>query len=186
VTFSKGMEEDLIQIMREQVAASKRKAGLSFDEAKETTKYSQHLLDQYCSTDSGVSGVAAFRFDAYLAEPANQPFPQFELASIATALRSRIAQHTLGRSDLRIGLALHSHGAFDRQDVASLVASMKGSDDYSVASEAQRLLPIIGTDFVQDYLRSTELFETGGMGGPQRPLIREMAEEALRCFDPRK
>jgi len=180
------MEEDLIQIMREKVAASKMKVGLSFDEAAKTTKYSQDLLDQYCSTDSGKSGAAAFRIDAYLAEPANQPIHDFELTSIAAALRSRIAQCRLSGSDLRIGLALYSHGAFDRQNVASLVASMKGSDDYSVASEAQRLLPIIGTDFIQDYLRSTELFETGGMGGPQRPLIREMAEEALRCFNPRK
>ena len=180
------MEEDLIQIMREQVAASKRKVGLSFDEAKKTTKYSQDLLDQYRSTDTGESGVAAFRIDAYLAEATNQPVPQVELTSMAAALRTRIAQHTLGRSDLRIGLSLYSHGAFDRQDVASLVESMKGSDDYSVASEAQRILPIIGTDFVQDYLRSTELFETGGMGGPQRPLIREMAEEALRCINPQE
>ena len=63
---------------------------------------------------------------------------------------------------------------------------MKGEDDFSVASEAGHLLPIIGTDFIQDYLTSKELFETGGMGGPKRHLIREMAEDALRKFNPRK
>jgi hypothetical protein len=60
---------------------------------------------------------------------------------------------------------------------------MKGVDDFSVATEASRLLQIIGTEFMQDYLRSTELFETGGMGGPQRPLIREMAAAALSNFN---
>jgi hypothetical protein len=177
------MDEDQIQIMRERIAASKRKVGLSFDDARKTTRYSQDLLNQYRSGDSGASRVAAFRIDAYLAEPTNRPICESELSSIAEALRLRISHRALAKSDLRIGLALHSCGAFDQQDVTSLVESMKGTDDFSVASEGERLLPIIGTDFIQDYLSSTELFETGGMGGPQRPLIREMAEEALRTFN---
>jgi len=180
------MNKDLIQTMREQVAASNRKIGLSFDDAKKTTKYSQHLLDQYRSTESGTSGVAAFRLDAFLTESTNHPFCEAQLNSIAYVLRSRISNHTLTMSDLGIGLALHSFGSFCRRDVASLVASMKGADDFSLASEAPRLLPIVGTDFIQSYLTSIELFETGGMGGPQRPLIREMAEEALTNFKAKK
>lgn len=180
------MDEDLIQILREQIAASKRKVGLSFDEARKTTRYCEDLLNQYRSADGRASAIAAFRIDAYLTEPANRPLRESEFSSIADALRLRISQRTLGSSDLRIGLALHSHGAFDHQDVASLVASMKDTHDLSVVAEAGRLLPIIGTDFIQDYLRSTKLSETGGMGGPLRPLVREMAEEALRSFTPPK
>lgn len=177
------MDEDQIQMMRERIAASSRKVGLSFDDVRETTTYSQNLLDQYISADSGASGVAAFRIDAYLTEPTNHPIAASELKSIADALRTRISGHALAKSDLRIGLALYSFGAFDRDDVGSLVASMKGGDDFAVASEAAHLLPILGIGFIQDYLTSTELFETGGMGGPQRPLIREMAEESLREFN---
>lgn len=180
------MDEDQFQIMRERIAASKRKVGLSFDDARKTTTYSQDLLDQYLSADSGTSGVAAFRVDAFLTEPTNHPVPDSQLTSIAHALRARISDHTLAKCDLRIGLALHAFGVFHREEVASLVAAMKGEDDFSVASEAAHLLPIIGTDFIQDYMTSTELFETGGMGGPMRPLIREMAEKALRNFDSQK
>ena len=182
------MDDDLIHTVRAQVAASNRKIGLSFDEARQTTKYSQELLDQYQSTDTGKSGVAAFRLDAFLSEPANHPVGEHETKAIAHALRVRSAQPALqlAMSDLRIGLTLHASGSFDHADVASLVTSMQGVDDFSVATEAPRLLPIIGPDFLQDYLRSTELFETGGMGGPKRPLIREMAERALRNFNASK
>ena len=178
------MADDLIQTVRAQVAASNRKVGLSFDEARLTTAYSKDLVDQYRSTESAASGVAAFRLEAFLSEPTNHPVGEYEARAIADALRARSVQRasSLGINDLRIGLALHASGSFDRMDVESLVTSMQGVDDFSVASEAPRLLPIIGPDFIQDYLRSTELFETGGMGGPQRPLIREMAEAALGNF----
>ncbi|MEO5915272.1 MAG: hypothetical protein ABIS50_13640 [Luteolibacter sp.] len=180
------MDEDLNQTMREQVAASNRKIGLSFDDAHKTTMYSQALLDQYRLIESSTSGVAAFRLDAFLTEPSNHPVREAHLNSIAEALRFRISNHTMAESDLRIGLALHSFGSFDRRDVALLVAAMKGSCDFSLVSEAPRLLPIVGAEFIQSYLTSTELFETGGMGGPQRPLIREMAEEAYTNFNAKK
>jgi hypothetical protein len=179
------MDDDLIQTVRAQVAASNRSVGLSFDEARLTTVYSQELVDQYRSAESAASGVAAFRLEAFLSEPTNHPVGEHATRAIADALRARSVQRTLslGMSDLRIGLALHAYGSFDQKDVESLVTSMQGVDDFSVATEAPRLLPIIGPDFIQDYLRSTELFETRGMGGPQRPLIREMAEAALSNFN---
>lgn len=182
------MDDDLIQTVQAQIAESTRKVGLSFDDARQTTKYSQELLNQYLSTDTGMSGVAAFRLDAFLSEPANHPVGEQETKAIADALRARLAQSTsrLGPSDLRIALTLHEFGSFAPDEVESLVASMRGVDDFFVASEAPRLLPIIGTDFLQDYLRSPELFETGGLGGPKRPLIREMAERALRNFNTSK
>jgi len=179
------MDDDLIQTVRAQVAASNRSVGLSFDEARMTTAYSQELVDQYRSAEGAASAVAAFRLEAFLSEPTNHPVDEHETKAIADALRARSVQRTLslGMSDLRIGLALHASGSFDQKDVESLVTSIQGIDDFSVASEAPRLLPIIGTDFIQDYLRSTELFETGGMDGPQRPLIREMAVAAISNFN---
>lgn len=169
--------------IRERIKASTRRVGLSFDEAAATTVFSSELLDQYLSPDSGAHGVAAFRIEAFLTAPQNRPFKASTLTSIAHALRRRIAAGLkLAASDLQIGLKLTAAGNFSRDDLASLVQAMKGVDDFSVASSAAVLLPIIGPDFIQDYLVSTELFETGGMGGPQRPLIREMATEAVRDF----
>ena len=156
---------------------------MSLDEAAATTVFSSDLLDQYLSSESGAHGVAAFRIEAFLTAPQNRPIKDSTLTSIADALRRRMAAGLkLAGSDLQIGLKLTAAGHFYRNDLASLVQAMKGVDDFSVASAAAVLLPIIGPEFIQDYLVSTELFETGGMGGPQRPLIREMAAEALSDF----
>lgn len=65
------MDDDLIQTMRDLPAASRRKVCLSSDAARKTTKFSQDLLDQYGCADSGISGVAVFRFDAFVTEPAS-------------------------------------------------------------------------------------------------------------------
>lgn len=175
------MDEDHIQTIRERIAACTRKIGLSFDNAKKATKLSQGLLDKYRSSESKTSGVAAFRLDAYLSDISNLPCSQSELSSIAQALRARIAGNSsgLGKSDLRISLELHSSGYIGQEEVEFLVKSMKGVDDFSILAEADRLISCIGSDFIQDYLSSNQLFETDGMGGEQRPLIREMAEEAL-------
>ncbi len=180
------MDEDLINAVRSQVEATKRRRiGLSFVEAQETTVFSASLLEQYLSTDGGLHGIAAFRIEAFLAAPKNHPIDSSILSSIAAALRQRTgaSEPRLSHGDLRIALALSPLGFLDRSDVESLVHAMKGVADYSVASEASRLLAIIGPEFIRDYLTSTEPFETGGMGGPQRPLIREMATEALREFE---
>ncbi|MFC5456955.1 hypothetical protein [Prosthecobacter fluviatilis] len=173
--------------LREQIKASNRRVGLSFDEAAETTVFSSELLDQYLSLEYGDHGVAAFRIEAFLTAAKNRPIKASVLTSIADALRQRIAEGLkLSSSDLQMGLALAAAGHFKRDDMASLVQAMKGVNDFAVASAAAALLPIIGPDFIQDYLVSTELFETGGMGGPQRPLIQEMASEAMRDFKHQK
>ena len=180
------MDEDLINAVRSQIEASKRRRiGLSFDEAQETTVFSPSLLEQYLSTDRGLHGIAAFKIEAFLAAPQNHPIDSRILSSIAAATRQRTgaSEPRLAHSDLRIALALSSLSFLDRSDVESMVQAMKGVDDYSVASEASRLLAIIGPEFIREYLTSTKQFETGGMGGPQRPLIREMASEALREFE---
>ena len=67
------MDDDLMQAVRAQVAASDRRVGLSFDEATLTTANFQELVDQYRSTESAESGVAAFRLDALLSERSNHP-----------------------------------------------------------------------------------------------------------------
>ena len=176
----KKMDPDEI---RNLIKLSTRRVGLSFDEAAETTVFSSELLGQYLSSDSGAHGMAAFRIEAFLSAPKNHPIKDSVFASIADALRRRkAAALKLAGSDLQIGLMLSASGHFNRNDMASLVQAMKGVRDFEVASAAAALLPIIGPDFIQDYLTSTELFETGGMGGPQRPLIQEMASEALRDF----
>lgn len=169
--------------IRERIRASTRRVGLSFEKAAETTVFSSELLDQYLSSESGVHGVAAFRLEAFLTAPKNRPIQNSVLTSIADALRRRMANTLkLDGGDLQLGLKLTALGHFNRNDMASLVQAMKAVDDFSVASAAAALLPIIGTDFIQSYLVSTELFETGGMGGPRRPLIQEMASEAMRDF----
>lgn len=169
--------------IRERIKASTRRVGLSFDEAAATTIFSSELLDQYLSSEFGVHGMAAFRIEAFLGAPKNRPIKDSVLTSIADALRRRMADALkLDGRDLQIGLELSASGHFNRNDIVLLVQAIKGVDDFSVASAAAALLPIIGPDFIQDYLVSTELFETGGMGGPQRPLIQEMALEALSDF----
>ena len=176
------MDDDLINAVRSQIEESKRRVGLSFDEAQETVEFSPSLLEQYLSADRRLSGIAAFKIEAFLAAPKNHPIDSPVLSSIAAAVRQRTAasEPQFARSDLRIALALSPLGFLDRSDVESMVQAMKGVDDHSVASEASRLLAIIGPEFIRDYLTSTERSETGGMGGPQLPLIREMASEALR------
>jgi len=179
------MDDDLINAVRSQVESSRRHVGLSFGEAQETTVFSPSLLKHYLSAEPGLSGVAAFRIDAFLSSPKNYPIESSVLSSIAVAVRQRTTavELQLARSDLRIALALSPLGFLDRSDIESLVQAMKGVDDYSVVSEAVKLLPIIGAEFIRDYLTSTEQFETGGMGGPYRPVIREMARDALCAFE---
>ena len=171
--------------LRERISASRRKIGLSFDEALETTVFSTELLNQYLSADTGTHGVAAFRFEAFLTAPQNRPIADRVLATIAEGLRRRLSDDDLNlvKSDLLIGLRLFESGHFDSDGIAALVDALKGVDDFSVASLAPTLLRVIGTDFIQDYLTSTELFETGGMGGSMRPLVREMATQALTDFE---
>lgn len=172
--------------LRERIKAASRRVGLSFDEAAETTVFSSELLDRYLSPDAGIHGVAAFRLEAFLTSPKNWPLDGAVAAAIAQALRRRMeGALKLKGTDLKIGLQLNAAGCFNRDDLVLLVRALKGVDDFAVAAAAPTLLPLIGTAFIQDYLTSTALFETGGMGGPMRPLIQEMAAQALRDFQHR-
>ena len=114
----------------------------------------------------------------------------FSVASDGVRVRLRV--HPRARRTAVDGLGAEADGAMAIK-VAVTAAPEDGKANTATVSHGPWaakppkivLISLDGAkpDFIQDYLTSTKLFETGGMGGPERPLIREMATEALREFE---
>ena len=185
VVGHKMMDEHLIDILRAQIAASQQaRPGLSLEEARATTKMTDELISDYLSiADHGTSAIAAFRIFAYLTSPQHDPGDKATTETVLRALlvRTEDEKYSLTSSDLEIALVLWDAGVVSSSTIETVVRRLAGRDDFKVVSAAQRLLPIIGEDFIQGYLNSALLSETS-MGGPMRPMLKEMARDALSEF----
>jgi len=179
------MEEDFIKTMETLKATRQGRLGLSVEEARKTTSLNDKLIDEYlCLEKAAVSTHAAFRIAAVITDPETPNLKPEILVQLASALRQRIepSNQPLTASDIEIAIFLWTHNHIQAGLVSDVVEGLRGSADFKLAEIAPRLLPIIGTEFIQPYLTSHVLSETGGMGGPRKPLIREMARKALADF----
>ena len=179
------MDEDLIETLRERLALRQAPKGVTRREGALESNYSDSVLDDYRSGDPVKAGIAAFRLRSFVGVKKNSPLDREASRKIALALLGRLRNQPghLGASDLEIGILLWDEGELKRPDVEALVERLQGRHDMAIAGLASLLIPIIGTAFLSGYLSSVELFETGGMGGPGRALLREMAEEAIAAFN---
>jgi hypothetical protein len=167
------------------LASSRRPEGFSRPGDAAETDFSESVLDDYCSGDPVRAGIAAFRLRSFLGAKQHAPVNPEISGKIASALLGRLRAQPdhLGGSDLEIGVILWLQRELKSTDIETLVEYLQGRHDMAVAGLASQLIPIIGTAFLSGYLSSSVLFETGGMGGPTRPLLREMAQEALAAFN---